>query len=112
MIEKNCRAQWGFRRWLASLTIIVGASTIALRHINASENNITDTISKAEPPVVQYGTAMHPYADASQCPASTDVVFWPTNDRPVPNIPSEISVCFVGTGSLTNAGPDQRVRDH
>jgi hypothetical protein len=39
-------------------------------------------------------TAMWPL-DASQCPLSTDLVFWP-NSRSIPSMPPRISVCFVG----------------
>jgi hypothetical protein len=94
------------RSWVAFFAIVIGVLAIAMCHINASENDITGTVSKAEPAVEQDGSLTHPYADDSQCPPSTDVVIWPKNDRPVPPMPAGISVCFVGTESFNNAGQD------
>jgi hypothetical protein len=84
--------------------------TAPISAINAPINDITGTVSKAEPSIEQDGTPAHPYADVSQCPTTTDVIFWPRNDRPIPNMPPGLSVCFVGTQSFTNAGSDLTVR--
>lgn len=83
--------------------------TAPISAINAPINDNHGTVSKAEPSIEQDGTPAHPYADASQCPTSIDLVFWPRNDRPIPNMPPGLSVCFVGTQSFTNADPDLTV---
>ena len=89
---------------------MVGLAAIGARPGNAGpKGDTTGTVSKAEPPVRQDGTPAHPYADASQCPSSTDVVIWP-RDRAVPSIPPGISVCFVGNQSLNNDAPNLHVR--
>jgi len=98
------------RSRIAFFAVVVGVMVIALSHINASENDTTGTISRAEPTVEQDGTLAHPYADDRQCPPTTDVVIWPKNDRPIPRMPPGISVCFVGTESFSNAG--QAMHDH
>src|SRR5690349_9659646 len=88
------RVNWALGRRLAFFSIVIGVVTIASWHINASENDITGAISRAEPTVEQDGSLAHPYADDSQCPPTTDVVIWPKNDRPIPRMPPGISVCF------------------
>jgi hypothetical protein len=65
--------------------------------------------SKAEPPIKQDGTPAHPFADASQCPSSTDLIIWP-RDRATPSVPPGISVCFVGSQSFNDNGPAVQVR--
>ena len=85
-------------------------AVIAILQINSTKDEITGTISQTEPPIQQDGTPAHPYSDASQCPARTDLVFWPSG-RSVPSIPPSISVCFVGDRSSANGGSDVEVRD-
>ena len=65
--------------------------------------DITSTISKAEPTTKLDGTAAHPYAAASQCLPSTDLIFWP-NDRSIPSFPPGISVYFVGDQLPSDSG--------
>jgi len=97
---------------VAFFTIVfIGIAVIAMGQINESKDGITGTVSKAEPPTKQDGTPVHPYADASQCPPSTDVVIWPRNDRPIPSIPPGVSVCFVENQSYNNGGSNLEVRD-
>jgi hypothetical protein len=93
---------------VASLTIVlVGIAIVAAR-----ADDITGPVAKAEPPSKQDGTLAHPYADANQCPPSTDIVIWPEEWRSIPSIPAEFSVCFVGSQSKDNhVGPDAKVRD-
>jgi hypothetical protein len=111
-IEKSYSAKWGLGRCLAVLATVIVIATTAVWYMNVLNDDTTGTISKAELPTAQYGTPAHPYADASQCPASTDVVFWPRSDRLVPSIPSGISVCFVETESFNNTGLGLQGRDH
>lgn len=103
MFEKNYGPKW--RRWarVLSFTIFaIGLAGTTVRELRGGE--ITGTVSKAEPPNRQEGTPMHPFANANQCPSSTDVVVWPKDGRPLPSLPPGISVCFVGTQSFNNNG--------
>ncbi len=91
--------------------IVSGLAVIFLLSAGDRKDDITGTISRVEPTAMQDGTPAHPYADANQCPPSTDLVVWPKNGNSIPSIPPEISVCFVGDQSFNNsAGPDVRVR--
>lgn len=110
-IEKSYSAKWGLGRWVALFAGVVAIATIATWHITAPNDEITSTVSKPRPSIERDGTSARPYADASQCPPSTDVVIWPNDDRPIPSIPPDISVCVVATQSLNDAGPDRHVGD-
>ncbi len=55
-------------------------------------DEITGTISKAEPADRQDGTSAHPFAAANQCPPSTDVVVWPRDGQPIPSLPPHIGL--------------------
>jgi hypothetical protein len=103
-------AKWGRLGCMAFVTIVVG-SAIAVAQANDPKDDITGTVSKAEPPTKQDGTRAHPYADASECPPSTDMIFWPKEGRSIPSIPPSISVCFVGDRSSGDGGPNVEVRD-
>jgi hypothetical protein len=106
MFGKKYIREWSRRGWLILLTIIfVGIAAVAIRQIGP-KGDITGTVSQAEPPLKHDGTAAHPYADASQCPTRTDLVFWPSG-RSVPSFPPGISVCFVGSQSFENSGPER-----
>jgi hypothetical protein len=96
----------GLRRDCFVLLTLVGMAvpTIAFSQINGSKDEITDT--QSEPPIKQDGTAAHPYSDASQCPARTDMIFWPSR-RSVPSMPPNITVCFVGNQPFESSGPDR-----
>jgi hypothetical protein len=110
MFEKSYRLKWILQGSMAFFTIGISLATFALRQTSADD--ITGTVSKAEPPNKQDGTPAHPYAVASQCPATTDIVIWPKNDSPVPSVPPGISVCFVGNQSFNSSGPEQiKIRD-
>jgi hypothetical protein len=88
--------------------VVVAAAMLAYGGAMAQ---VTGTVSQAEPPAKQDGTPAHPYSDAGQCPARTDVVFWPSGNS-VPSIPPSISVCFVGNQPFENSGPARiEVRD-
>lgn len=80
--------------WLISLTVAVVAIA-GIAFLRRTQAEITGPISQTEQPVRPDGTVAHPYSDASQCPAHTDVVFWPSG-LSVPSFPASISVCFVG----------------
>jgi uncharacterized Zn-binding protein involved in type VI secretion len=105
------RMCWG---WLLSAAIgVIGlvAGLVALTGPGRAgpKDDMTGTVSKAEPPIKQDGTPAHPFADASQCPSSTDLIIWP-RDRAIPRVPPGIAVCFVGTQSFKNNGPAVQVR--
>jgi hypothetical protein len=110
MFEKSDGPKWP-NRLIALFTIVVGVTTFALGQTNA-DDDITGTVSKAEPLNKQDGTPAHPYSDASHCPATTDIIIWPKTDHPIPSIPPGISVCFVGDESFNSSGPEQvKIRD-
>ena len=112
MFERSYGLKWGHCGRVALCTIVViGIAAIAVRQLNGPRDDITGTVSKAEPPTKQDGTPTRPYADASQCPLSTDLVFWPRSDRPIPSIPPGVSVCFVGDKPFNDSGPDPELRD-
>jgi hypothetical protein len=111
MFARTNGPKWRRPGWVALCTIVViGIVAIAVAAARWPKDDITGTVSKAEPPAKQDGTPTRPYADASQCPPSTDLVFWPRNERPIPSIPPSISVCFVGDKSFNDSGPDLEVR--
>jgi hypothetical protein len=102
---------WRRRDWLVFFTILlIGVAVLAMRQITRAADDITSTISKAEPTMMQDGTPAHPFADADQCPPKTDMIFWPSG-RSVPSIPPGLSVCFVGNEPFESSGPD-RVEVH
>jgi hypothetical protein len=94
---------------IVGLAAIVAPPSMAGPKTGAAKDDTTGTVSKAEPAIRQDGTAAHPYADASQCPSSTDLVIWP-NGRAIPRLPPGISVCFVGAQSFNTSGPAPQVR--
>jgi hypothetical protein len=102
------RWEWVFTRaWFILAAVAVAAITIW--QINGTQAAETAAISQTEPPARPDGTAAHPYPDASQCPANSDLVFWPSGG-PAPSFPASISVCFVDS---QNSGPDRvEMRDH
>ena len=73
------------------------------------KEDATGTVSKAEPATTQDGTPAHPYADAAQCPTSTDLIIWPSGQS-VPSLPPEISVCFVDGQSFNDTGSGVQIR--
>jgi hypothetical protein len=99
------------RRWAASLAIVVIflAATPPRPASSGSKDDATGTLSKAEPPITQDGTPLHPYADASQCPSNADLIIWPSG-RSVPSLPPGISVCFVGDQSFNYDDSGVQVR--
>jgi hypothetical protein len=97
---------------MAFFTIVVlGIAVVAVRQLGSPKDDITGTVSKAEPPLTQDGSPTRPYADASQCSPKTDLVFWLRSDRTIPSLPPGISVCFVGDKSFNESGPSVEVRD-
>jgi hypothetical protein len=95
MFEKIYVRKWTRRDWvLLSIFAVVALAGVAVGHLNNPTSGTAGTGSIAEL-IKQDGTPAHPYADASQCPLSTDLVFWP-NGRSIPSMPPRISVCFVG----------------
>jgi len=64
-----------FREWVVFFAVIfIGITAVAIRQMSGGNDDITGTIAKAEPSTKQDGTPTHPYADAGQCPPSTDVI--------------------------------------
>jgi uncharacterized Zn-binding protein involved in type VI secretion len=111
MIVKGYGWNWGRGEWAVFFAIIVlGIVGIAVAEMSGPTTDITGTVSKAEPPVQQDGTAAHPYADENHCPAKVDIIFWSREDRPIPTIPPGISVCFVGDRSANTGGPQLELR--
>ncbi len=111
MFENSYSLKRGCLRWLAVFAVVViGFAAVAVAQVNDPKDDITGTVSKAEPPAKQDGTPAHPYADASQCSPSTDLIIWPKSGA-VPSVPPGISVCFVGDHSFNNSGgPNMEVR--
>ena len=88
------------RDWLVLLTVV---AVIAIPQTSTANDDITGTVSQTEPTIGQDGTPAHPYADASQCLANTDIIIWPSG-RSVPSMPPSISVCFVGNQPVEISG--------
>ena len=110
MFEKIYVRKWARRDWvLFSTFVVIAIAGITVGHINAPTSDVTGALSKAGLSLKQDGTPAHPYADASQCPLSVDLVFWP-NGRSIPSMPPSISVCFVGNQWFRNGGPDLEAR--
>jgi hypothetical protein len=97
-------------RWCRAAAIIILGLAAPLGSSKAGpKGDITGTVSKAEPPSKQDGTPAHPFADASQCPSSTDLIIWPSG-RSIPRIPPSIAVCFVGSQSFNDGRPSVPIR--
>jgi hypothetical protein len=95
MFEKIYVRKWTRRDGvLLSIFAVIALAGVVVGHLNDPTSGTAGTGSIAEL-IKQDGTPAHPYADASQCPLSTDLVFWP-NSRSIPSMPPTISVCFVG----------------
>jgi hypothetical protein len=95
MFEKIYVRKWTRRDWvLFSIFAVIAIAGIVVGRLNDPTSGTAGTDSIAEL-IKQDGTPTHPYADANQCPLSTDLVFWPSS-RSIPSMPSSISVCFVG----------------
>lgn len=111
MFENSYGLKWRHLRWVAFFAVVVVAlASIAAGQVNDPKDDITGTVSKAEPPAKQDGTPSHPYAEASQRSPGTDLIIWPKNNA-IPNIPPGISICFVGNHSFnTSDGPNLEVR--
>jgi hypothetical protein len=110
MPEKNHDRKRARRRWVALVIFFIGLGAVYPQPASSgSKDDTTGTVSKAEPPIKQDGSPVHPYADASQCPSNTDLIIWPSG-RSVPSLPPGISVCFVGGQSFNDSGPDVQVR--
>jgi hypothetical protein len=101
------------RNWFVLLTVVaIAVAGIAEWQARAANDEITGTISQTEPTPKQDGTPAHPYANAEQCPANTDIIIWPSG-RSVPSTPPSISVCFVGNQPVEISGQAPvQVRDH
>jgi hypothetical protein len=106
---ERARRIWVLTIAIVGLAAIVARPSAAGPKAGAAKDDTTGTVSKAEPSIKPDGTAAHPFADASQCPSSTDLVIWP-NGRAIPRLPPGISVCFVGAQSFNTSGPAPQVR--
>jgi hypothetical protein len=81
------------RDWvLLSICAVIALAGIAVGYITDPTGGTASIVGR----IKQDGIPAHPYADVSQCPASTDIVIWPEEWHSIPNIPAEFSVCFVG----------------
>jgi uncharacterized Zn-binding protein involved in type VI secretion len=112
MSENSDGRQRARRGWALPFTIaVIGLAAMLARPASSgAKDDTTGTVSKAEPAPKQDGTPAHPYADASQCPASTDLIIWPSG-RSVPSLPPGIAVCFVGDQSFNDSGSAVKVRE-
>jgi hypothetical protein len=89
--------------------VVIGAAALFARPASSeSKDDTTGTVSKAEPALKQDGTPSRPFADASQCPSSTDLIIW-SNGRAIPSLPPEISACFVSNQLVNEGGSDVQV---
>jgi hypothetical protein len=88
------------RDWLLSLTVV---AVIATPQTGTANDDITGTISQTAPVIGQDGTPAHPYANATQCLDTTDIILWPSG-RSVPSMPPGLSVCFVGSQPVEISG--------
>lgn len=111
MSKKSSRSKWPPRGpGVLTAFLAIGLVVIFPRLGDAGpKEDATGTVSKAEPATKQDGTPAHPYADASQCPTSTDLIIWPSGQS-VPSLPPEISVCFVGGQSFNDTGSGVQIR--
>jgi uncharacterized Zn-binding protein involved in type VI secretion len=111
MAEKSYRPKWPHRgSGLLVAFLVIGLVAILPRLSNSGpKDDATGTVSKAEPTGRPDGTPAHPYADASQCPSSTDLIIW-RSGRASLSFPPGISVCFVGNQSLNESGPNVQIR--
>lgn len=89
MLGKMYPRNWSRREWVLLST----CAAIAFAGIAAGYVYDTDTAAIIDR-LKQDGTPARLYADASQCPLNTDLVFW-SNSRSIPTMPSSISVCFI-----------------
>jgi len=90
MLEKIYLRKWTRREWvLLSTCAVIAFAGIAAGYVY--DTGTAAIIGR----IKQDGTPARLYADASQCPLNTDLVFWP-NSHSIPSMPSSISVCFVG----------------
>ena len=89
MFEKIYVRKWTRRDWvLLSICALIALAGIAAGYVY--DTDTAAIIGRLK----QDGIPARLYADASQCPLGTDLVFWP-NSRSIPSMPSSISVCFV-----------------
>jgi hypothetical protein len=111
MAETRWFAKWTRRGLvLSAASAIIGFAALTGPSGAGPKDDMTGTVSKAEPPLTQDGTSSHPFADADQCPSSTDLIIWPNGSGSVPSIPPGISVCFVGNQSFNDNGRGLQVR--
>jgi hypothetical protein len=74
MFEKIYVRKWTRRDWvLLSLFAVIALAGIVVGHLNDPTTGTAGTGSIAGL-IKQDGTPAHPYADAGQCPLSTDLV--------------------------------------
>jgi len=90
----------GLCDWPLLLTVV---AVIAIPQTGTADDDITGTVSQTAPVIGQDGTPAHPYANASQCLDSTDIIIWPSG-RSVPNMPPGLSVCFVASQPIEISG--------
>jgi len=94
MFAKTYARKLTRRDWVLLSVFVIALAGIVVGYINNTNDTAgTDSIVER---IKQDGTLAHPYAEASQCPSSTDIVIWPEEWHSTPNIPREFSVCFVG----------------
>jgi hypothetical protein len=75
MFAKTYARKLTRRDWVLLSVFVIALAGIVVGYIN-NTNDTAGTNSIVER-IKQDGTLAHPYADASQCPSSTDIVIWP-----------------------------------
>ncbi len=92
MFEKLYVRKWSPRDWvLFTIFAAIALTGIVVGYVNDQRDDVTGSIAGF---TKQDGTPTHPYLNASQCPLSTDLIFWPDGPS-TPSMPADISVCFV-----------------
>src|SRR4029077_9285365 len=103
MFEKINVRKWTRRDWvLLSTFAAITLAGIAVGHLNDPTSGTAGTGSIAEL-IKQDVTPAYPYADASQCPLSTDLVFARTVARSRTCLPVYRSA-LLGNQSFNNSG--------
>jgi len=99
MFENSYGLKPARRRWALLLAIVtIGGAVMAVRPASSGSNDdTTGTVSKAEPALKQDGTPAHPFADASQCPSSTNLIIGRAGARSRPFLPKYRSVSLANS---------------
>src|SRR5215472_909008 len=88
MFAKTYARKLTRRDWVLLSVFVIALAGIVVGYINNTNDTAgTDSIVER---IKQDGTLAHPYAEASQCPSSTDIVIWPEEMALDPEHPSRV----------------------